>query len=202
MWDSVIDFPIQHINDTPATVRYVFEKAGEPLIRETGDLGSINITSILTKIIHDVGRFSERYASDCLYEIDHIRTLCDNKYPLEQEIDEIFTFGIREDGCDGNHFLMQRLLSSKRPMCDYVYATPQYRRILNVRIRAGMMPYFEGADRLYPRIECELKDLTHKFIQLDKADLNPDGSLILGPYPNGNPVPIGQPYDKKKEEAV
>lgn len=205
MTENLSTFLKPHINNTPATLRYAFEKAGQPILKESGDIGFINITDILTKIIQDVGRFAEHYASDALYNIDHIRALCETKYCLEEvEIDEIFAFAIRESGVDGNTFLMQRLYSSKRFPNDYVYATPQYRRILAVRVHAGMMPYFDDAPdgEKSLRIKCELKDLTHKFNRIDRADLTEDGELIQGPYPGetGNPIPFAPDYGQNRKE--
>lgn len=177
---------------TPATVRRAYEKTKDVIISEHGDPGYINITSILTKIIQDCGRFAERYASDCLYGIDSVSRLCEAKFETGMDIDEIVSFAIRDSGVDGNSFLLSRLADSRRPMCGYVYATPQYRRILAVRVKIGMMALYEGESER-PRLTCELKDITHSFLYIDDADVEPDGHIRLPPYETGNPVPAGAP---------
>lgn len=75
-------FPVGLVNRTPATVRQAFW--GSPTLKAefSSAPGSMNITSILTHVIQVVGRFSERFASDVLYDIDRIRELVDCKYDL------------------------------------------------------------------------------------------------------------------------
>ena len=77
-------------------------------------------------------------------------------------------------------------------MASDLYATPQYRRILAVRVKIGMMALYEGESER-PRLTCELKDITHSFLYIDDADVEPDGHIRLPPYETGNPVPAGAP---------
>lgn len=188
------EFPRNEIYITPATIRYTFDKQNTSICKEHGDLGSINITDILTRIIQDTGRFTENWASDCLYTIAHIRNLCENTYPLEQEIDEIYCLGIRKNGVDHNAYIMNQLMQSQRGYLDtYVFAEPYYRRILAVRVHV-----FKEDGISSPRVECELKDLTTSFHQINKADLDENGKLIPD-YPNGNPVPF-DPYAESRKQ--
>lgn len=185
---KTIDFPFGEINKTPATVRYAYDKCEKIELHETGDLAYINISDILTRIIHDCGRFSERFSSDCLCEIEAITTLCKCKYEVVQPIDEIITLGIREDGVDHNNFFMQHVFNSRRPMSDFIDVTPYYRRVLAVRVQVMV-------ENGYAKAICDLKNLTHSFLRLNPADVDSDGRLILPApnYPNGNPVPV-DPY--------
>lgn len=191
-----IDFPAHLLNQTPATIRWAFDKTEPILLEERGEIGHTNISGILTRIIQDTGRFAERWASDCIYTIDSLRELCCKEYPLEQEIDEILVFAIRQDGVDGNQFLMNQLHNSIRPPYPYVYATPYYRRILGVRVHIFMQSY-PGCSGRYPRVECQLKDISNGFHTLNQADLDDNGRPKGLPYPEGNPCPI-DPYAEVK----
>lgn len=185
---NTIPFPKNLIHNTPATIRMAFDSAA-PLITCEGNMGSINISDILTRVIQDAGRFCEHYASDILYGLDRIRTLCDNKYDLEETIDEIFSFGLRECGSDHNAYILNQLANS-RAGGPYVYAMPYYRRVLAVRVHVYVDPQWST-----PRCVCELRDISHKFLHLNKADIDDNGQVNPGPYPDGNPVPI-DPYAK------
>lgn len=187
-----IDFPAYLINQTPATIRWAFDKTETVLSEERGEIGHTNISGILTRIIQDTGRFAERWASDCIYTIDSLRELCCREYALEQEIDEILVFAIRQDGVDGNNFLMNQLCNSIRPPYPYVHAMPYYRRILGVRVHIFMESY-PGCSGRHPRVECQLKDISNGFHTLNEADLDDGGKPIYPPYPDGNPRPI-DPY--------
>lgn len=176
-----IDFPRHLINYTPATIRKAFAGAST-IVNETGNQGSINITSILTRIIQDAGRFCERYASDILYEIKNLQTLCD-MYDLEEPIDEIITFGLRENGSDHNAYIMNQLANSRQGS-PYASATPYYRRVLAVHCRV-----YRDPDYSTPCVECELRDITHKFLTIDPADIDDNGQVNPGPYPSSHGMP-------------
>lgn len=186
-----IDFPRYLIGNTYATIRHAFNSAKDIMV-ENGDMASINITSILTRIIQDTGRFAERWASDVLYTLDHIRLLCDNEYILEEEIDEIFPIAIRRDGVDSENFLMSRLKDTQRgPIDSYVYPQQIYRRILGVRVQVSYE--YMGQRWHTPRITCTLRDMTDAFHQINPADIGEDRQLIQPPFVGGNPEPI-DPY--------
>ena len=187
----MLPFPYDEINITPATIRYAFDKHENIICIEHGDLGSINISDILTRIIQDTGRFVERWASDCLITIDHINSLAKTTYKLEQEIDEIYCLGLRRDGVDHNSYIMNTLMKNQRGYLDcFTSAEPYYRRVLAVRVHVWLDEEFHSV-----RVECTLKDLTSSFSRINKADLDENGKLIPSPYKNGNPVPI-DPYKK------
>lgn len=202
MANRTIKFPRYALNQTPATIRDAYDAPDNTKpITENARVGEINISGILTRIIQDCGRFVERYASDALYSIDTIRTLCECRYPIEEPIDEIFCFGFRMDGVDHNAYILKNLYDSRRPPYnDFVFATPYYRRILAVRVKVEM-------EDNYPRLTCELKNITHKFHSLNKADLTESGNLIMPPYTSCNPTPVprvirtqNKPKDKKNDK--
>lgn len=179
------EFPYDEIHVTSATIRYAFDKTDGCICTECGDPGSINLSGILTRIIQNVGRFAENWASDCLYTIDHIRSLCENTYSLEQEIDEIYCFGIRKNGVDHNAYIMNRLMENRHGYWkEYTSAEPYYRRVLAVRVHV-----FQKSNSSASHIECTLKDLTCSFNKINKADLDKEGKLIQD-YSKGNPIPV------------
>lgn len=85
MFEKKIEYPRELLNHTPATVRHAFDNTNDPhAITETGKLGNINISNILSEIIIQTGRLADRYASDCIYDIENIRALCEKIYYIEQ----------------------------------------------------------------------------------------------------------------------
>lgn len=176
-------------HDTPATVRRAFDKTGDTVMTETGSPENVNMSDIFTRIIQDVGRFAERYASDALYTIRTIDGLCRSAWTSREPVDEIFVFGIRASGVDGNAYFMSKLFDTRSDFMEYVHPEQVYRRVLAPRVRIGMLPLFDGGTELHPRVICELKDLTHSFLRIDPADLDGNGRLVLGPYEDGNPEP-------------
>lgn len=185
-----IVFPRNYLYQTPATIRAAFEAESKG-IKEESYMGGVNISSILTSIIQETGRFAERLASDVLFDIDAIRMLCENTYLMEEDIDEVLGLGIREDGVDGNSFLLSRLAGSVRgPMSGYVFPGHIYRKILAVRVQVSAERSEDGFILGKPRVVCELKDISNRFLYLDAADFDTEGHLILPRYKNGNPVPL------------
>lgn len=157
---------------TYATIRGAFNKSDE-IMFENGDVGNANITSILTFLIRECGRFTERFASDALYTMDHLRDIARKKCDFDEPFDEIFIFGIRQDGVDGENYIMKNLADSRRSLNDYVYASHTYRKIYAVRARV-----FREKGLYSPRCEFSLRDLSHSFLTLDSADLCEDGYKV------------------------
>lgn len=173
---------------TPATVRSAFNQSAE-ITSEHGDLGNVNVTGILTRIIQAAGRLNERYASDALFGLDKIRFIAENGSVLDEAdkpFDEILTFGIREDGIDHNAYIMSNLLETRHMPTGYVFAKQRYRKILAVRMRAWMDKDYRRA-----RADFSLRDLTNAFHTLDPADLSDDGWSVRNmPFENrSNPEP-------------
>lgn len=156
---------------TPATIRAAFNNADE-ILEEYGDMGSVNATGIMTKIMHAAGTLNERWATDALYGLDKIRALSDRPFALDGaygNFDEIITFGVREDGVDHNAYIMSHLLESRRMPSEFVYPKTRYRKILAVRMRA-----YTERDLGRVRVNFSLRDITDKLHSLDPADLTED----------------------------
>ena len=131
----------------------------------------INISSIQSRIINEVGRFAESFASDALYELETISDLL-SEHMIEPGEDCIIPFGIRRTGVDGTRFLMQRLISDCRyPTSGYLHPERCYRKILGVRIKIGVPPESVLGLPFKARASVELKDLTDAFVKTSDADL-------------------------------
>lgn len=158
---------------TPNYLRKCFDTADNgPEIKATGQVGNINISSIITKLIQETGRFTENYASDLLYDIDHVIAMTEKHKVMPGE-NVIIGFGIRENGVDGNSFLMNRLKDSLGYYGYPDYAR-NYRKIYAVRIRNR----YKQPNMLDGIPDCEviLRDITHSLNKMDERDKtwNPD----------------------------
>ena len=115
----------------------------------------VNTSSIATILIQHIGRFCEHYASDFLItwkSVENcISTLPSNNHTTTQDI---FTFGIRENGVDGNDFLIERLKEWHNNMQPY-RANEFYRKIFALEVKK------EYSDSLNTYIiTCTLKDIS------------------------------------------
>ena len=160
---------------TPTTVRKAWDRKTDLLASAAGCLGpkpeAINLSDIATAIIHDVGRFAERYASDFLINWRIVEMLTDH-HAVEPFEDSIVLFGIRRNGVDCNSFFMNRCNGELHDNAfGYIHTSREYRRILAVRIAAEFDP---GRPLWQPygdsRVTVELKDLTDQFISLEDGD--------------------------------
>ena len=173
---------------TPATIRAAFNNADE-IMEEYGDMGSVNATGIMTRIMHATGTLNERWATDALYGLDKIRALSEQPFCLDDaygDFDEIITFGIRRDGVDHCAYVMSHLAESRHTLDGYSYPEHRYRRILAVRMRAYPDKHLHRI-----RVEFSLRDITDKLSKIDPVDLTP-GLLHLVQLPaedKKNPVP-------------
>lgn len=184
---------------TYATIRAAFNCAKE-ILYEYGDMGSCNITSILTRLIRDTGRFNERFASDMLYALDKIRSIAEKPFALDAPFDEIFSFGIRQDGVDGGDYIMQNLLGSRSMPIPYVHPERYYRRIMAVRCRADIDP-----DLHRVRVDFSLRDISHSIHGLEEVDLLDGGwklRHIPESYPATEPSPIPQEKYRVDQEEI
>lgn len=173
---------------TYATIRAAFNCSKE-LDYENGRPGNCNISSILTKIVQDVGRFSESYSSDALYGMRHLQDLAGQSYHVEpgRNFDEIFLFGIRQSGVDHGDYVMQTLAKNGDAWSGYVYPERNYRRILAVRARARYDEAYHADE-----VDFSLRDITHGFHRLDPADLTKEQTcdiIILPNFDRINPEP-------------
>ena len=93
-------------------------------LRITGEINNFNYSSILTKLIQEVGRFCESYASDLFIDWKEIdRMIKDNSIQTSS-----YLFGIRKMGVDHKEFIFSRYESEKE------FASFQYRKIYKLDI--------------------------------------------------------------------
>lgn len=170
---------------TYATIRAAFNTSDE-IMEEHGSMGSVNSTGIITKIMHAVGRFNERWASDALFSIDKIRALSERQFqfcPGEnfRPFDEIITFGIRRDGVDHGAYVMQNLIKDVNPYQPYVFPEKYYRKVLAVRCRAC---YDQDLHDI--QVHFSFRDVTNAFHGIQDADRSTEpgsGGLLNLPAP-------------------
>lgn len=122
---------IYEMNDD-ALLMQTFDKSTDILFTERGYKDnnanacySINLDRIASKLINEVGRFCEHYASDFLIDWYKIRKEIDNNEAIAGER-KIFTLGLRESGVDGNTFIMNHLRNN--------WVSSYYRRIYAVSV--------------------------------------------------------------------
>ena len=162
---------------TPLTIRKAFDSQPDILYTETGRLSkkpdNINLSSIADAIIRDVGRFTERYAGDFLYNWKWVENLT-SAHPVEPMEDSIIPFGIRRNGVDNTGFLMSRLNNECLDrFSNYLSIQKEYRRILAVRITVQFDPKItvwtpdNNADT-----QVTLKDLTDQLYRMEKQDID------------------------------
>lgn len=77
----------------------------------------INMSSIYTYLIHRVGRYTENYASDLIYEIDAINKALKDWDELDGKT---FLIGIRYDGVDGNGSIAAKIRNGNDLSREYI----------------------------------------------------------------------------------
>ena len=134
-------------NTTTATIRDAFAKSERTLATERASLGrDINLSTIATLLIQNVGRFAESYASDFVISWDVVRDIVKN--------------AIRRSGVDGNNYLMSNLRNTFNKFTGFSRPEDKYRKILALGIE---LPIDGG-------IEVVLKDITDDCYKLNKED--------------------------------
>ena len=140
---------------TPATVREAFSLADKTLVKEKSKRNDINMSSIATILIQNVGRFTERFASDFIIDWDSVRDLIKDAAPGDNSI---VVFGIRRNGVDHTTFLMNKL--QEQAHMPYLNVEAEYRKIFAVRVTMDEDGY----------LTAELKDLTDSFLRFHQSD--------------------------------
>lgn len=128
----------------------------------------INLSSIATILIQNVGRFCERYASDFLITWNSVNRILESD---EQNFDELILFGIRENGVDHDAYILSNLEQYKNLPG---YFDHYYRKIFALRLQAssGMMT-------------ATLKDIKHSLYYTNE----PPGELVIT-SPLGTKLPF------------
>lgn len=115
----------------------------------------INLSGIYDILIHETGRFAERYASDLLIDIKSFEKDLYEK-PFEHN-HKTYLFGIRRDGVDHNAYVYANIKNNKnRPG----YLNMYYRKLLAVELRIDETPYSGNNYSIYVTI----KDLANLII--------------------------------------
>lgn len=151
---------------TPKTLWNAFNSQTASLAHASGRMGlnELNLSTIATILIQNVGRFAESYASDFLINWDIVEDFMKPR-PILQEEDCIFPFGIRRLGVDHTTFLMSRLKESRHGGV-FVNTDGNYRKVLALRVCITSAKDHNG----YPEINCWLKDITDTLIKIDPED--------------------------------
>lgn len=79
-------------------------------IKETAQIGNLNISSIFSELIQAAGMGCECYASDLFYDLTAINNA------IKSAEEKVFYIGIRTNGVDGESFIRSRL---NRNSCNY-----------------------------------------------------------------------------------
>ena len=137
----------------------------------------INMSSIATELIHNVGRWVENYASDFLIDWAGITKLLESE---ENEYDEVFWFGLRESGVDGYSYIYSQFENNHGMNYNY------YRKIYALRMKA-----FNN------ELTATLVDVTHDVIY--KAHAMPRELAIL-PEGYDSEITVPMIYDVTETE--
>lgn len=106
-----------------------------------GTSGSeINGSSIQSKLIEYVGRYTESFGSDLIAtfaELQPFLTVGNDPDDFNPDVNHewVIGVGIRTHGVDHNAFIMSRLTEEKRNGQCYVYPEHNYRKLLAVHIK-------------------------------------------------------------------
>lgn len=139
--------------------------SGQAIYFEYPHRTNVNMSDVYTRLIQDAGRFAESYASDLLYDIDAIRDLLsalpeDADFGGRDRLDYYIAVGIRENGVDGNQFVMSRLEQSAAASFGH-YANPRtaYRKLLCVHVTFTK-----------DHVSAKLVDVTDHVLSIEQAD--------------------------------
>lgn len=126
----------------------VIMTANSTLSTNNPDKIAINFADIYSLLITDTGRYTERYASDILIDINSMeRDICNN---LETVNDNVYMFGIRRDGVDHFDYIKSNMIDY---MNNHAYIREYYRKIYAIKINTEFI-----SDRAY--VTATLKDIT------------------------------------------
>lgn len=157
---------------TPSIILRTFDGSKHVLCHEVGTLDNLNVSHIATRLIQEVGRFCERYASDFLISWDTVREHLEPR-PIEEPYRAVEVFGIRRSGVDHNSFFMSHLRNDSRNgffCCEYVY-----RKVLALEIAIHPGNYYGGCSTA----TCTLKDLTDELWRVEPGDLEENAAYDI-----------------------
>lgn len=109
-------------NESESDFSAIFETGEITINSDNEKENNINLSTILTKLIQETGRFVERFASDLIIDWDNVRHAIDN----ENEETQYFAFGLRKDGVDSGTYITANM--------QHHWNSEHYRRIYCVAI--------------------------------------------------------------------
>ena len=142
-----------------STVKSIFEKS-DIICCDTSafvnrdnhfDENDINLSSIVTMLIQETGRWVEAYASDLFFTWDEV-CCCINRHMKTTELlpTETFMFGLRKNGVDHNAFVISRINNPTDFNNDF------YRKVYAVQI----LDYKDDDEATDKHVIITLKDVT------------------------------------------
>lgn len=120
----------------PCFIKTFARQTNGPVITETGSYSqnlkkyNVNLSSIATFLIQNVGRFCEHYASDFLITWNDVTQALKTE---KQNFRELIFFGIRKSGVDHDSYILSNL-ETHHHLAGYI--EQYYRKIFAVEIRA------------------------------------------------------------------
>ncbi len=126
------------IYETPEYLKICYENA-KIILHTEGQVGSVNLSDILTFLIQNTGRFVERYASDLFIIWQNVETMVNqtkNRKGLPPE-EAIIYFGLRKQGVDNNSYIMINLKETAVPVENdafYIDYEKTYRKLFAIKI--------------------------------------------------------------------
>lgn len=141
---------------------YSYRSHYAPLMTEKGTItndksANINLSSIASLLIENIGRFCERYASDFLIDWKRVEEAIRVMNPYAKPV--YIWLGLRRNGVDSESFIASRITES----------SSYYRRVYSIRVTYDAPDY--GA---ISNIKVELRDMTHDMYEIAKYYKNND----------------------------
>lgn len=129
---------------------------------------TLNATSIQSKLIEYVGRYTDRFGSDVLF------AMCDLDAFLGNDDTEdaphgrwVIAIGIHEDGCDFNYSIMFNAKNSRNTWNDFIHLS-KYRKILAINVEDELIKDSDG--EYYRHRDIRLYDITRDLYILAVED--------------------------------
>lgn len=155
------------IYPTPDICFYLL-KNQNPIMTETGKSGNINLSQIITFLIQNTGRFTERFASDLLFNLKHLERLTE-PHPVEKTETSVILYGLRTNGVDHTAYILNRLQDSCHAYTIYTRQENHYRKLYATEITT------------HPDQSCTvaLYDLTNASIPANRLPKHIDDDEII-----------------------
>ena len=177
-----------------ASAIHKMEKSGmKPVAEETAPNASLNLDAILTPLIQAAGRFTEQHTTDFLISWNSMESFIRSIHvgEIRRMPEQIFVFGIRELGVDGNQFAFLRIRDLGNSYRCY------YRRLYAVRVYVAESEEFDD----YPEIHVELWDIRNGISIHDFKDHDAVADIFETPKQKPSdeqPQPEFVPHPKRR----